>query len=62
VALSEGTHQLDIEFSPADRRPYLKLVLEGDQAAITPEVRIVRKVSGKPAGARPQRDDRAARE
>ena len=41
LALEHGPHDLKIEFSPADSRPYLKLVLEGDQVATIPEVRVV---------------------
>lgn len=45
LALAEGPHQLNIEFSPSGRRPYLKLVLEGEQPATTPEVVVVRTES-----------------
>ena len=41
LALEHGPHELKIEFLPADSRPYLKLVLEGDQVATIPEVRVV---------------------
>ena len=41
LALEQGPHDLQIEFLPADSRPYLKLVLEGDQVATIPEVRMV---------------------
>jgi hypothetical protein len=41
LALEQGPHDLQIEFSPADNRPYLKLMLEGDQVATIPEVRVV---------------------
>ena len=41
LALEHGPHELKIEFLPADSRPYLKLVLEGDQVATIPEVRMV---------------------
>ena len=41
LALEQGLHDLKIEFLPADNRPYLKLILEGDQVATIPEVRMV---------------------
>ncbi len=41
LALERGPHDLKIEFSPADKTPYLKLVLEGDQVATVPELRVV---------------------
>jgi hypothetical protein len=41
LSLEQGSHDLKIEFSPADKRPYLKLILEGDQVATIPEVRVV---------------------
>jgi hypothetical protein len=43
LALEQGLHDLQIEFSPADNRPYLKLILEGDQVATIPEVEVVRE-------------------
>ena len=48
LALEQGTHDLQIEFSPADNRPYLKLILEGDEVATIPEVEVVRDVSKQP--------------
>jgi tetratricopeptide (TPR) repeat protein len=48
LALEQGPHELQIEFSPADNTPYLKLILEGDQVAALPEVRVVRDVSERP--------------
>jgi len=44
LALEQGSHNLQIEFSPADKRPYLKLILEGAQVATIPEVEVVRDV------------------
>lgn len=44
LALERGPHELEIEFSPAGKRAYLKLILEGDQVATMPEVRIVREI------------------
>ncbi len=44
LGLEHGAHDLRIEFSPADKRPYLMLILEGDQVATIPEVRVVRDV------------------
>jgi hypothetical protein len=41
LALEQGPHDLKIEFAPADNRPYLKLILEGDQVASIPEVRVL---------------------
>jgi hypothetical protein len=41
LSLEQGLHDLKIEFSPADKRPYLKLILEGDQVATIPEVEVV---------------------
>jgi hypothetical protein len=45
LALEQGPHDLQIEFSPADNRPYLKLILEGDQVATIPGVRVVREIA-----------------
>jgi len=45
LALEQGSHDLQIEFSPADKRPYLKLILEGAQVATIPEVEVVRDSS-----------------
>jgi hypothetical protein len=45
LSLEQGSHDLKIEFSPADKRPYLKLILEGDQVATIPEVEVLRDVS-----------------
>jgi hypothetical protein len=47
LALEHGPHDLKIEFSPADNRPYLKLMLEGDQVATIPEVRMVSEIRNK---------------
>ncbi|MDH3560732.1 MAG: hypothetical protein OEN52_07245, partial [Gammaproteobacteria bacterium] len=47
LALEHGPHDLTIEFSPADNRPYLKLMLEGDQVATIPEVRVVSEIRNK---------------
>ena len=47
LALEQGPHDLQIEFSPADNRPYLKLILEGDQVATIPEVRVVKDIRKK---------------
>ncbi|MGB5605722.1 MAG: hypothetical protein WBN51_04330, partial [Gammaproteobacteria bacterium] len=44
LALEHGPHDLKIEFSPADKQPRLKLILEGDQVATMPEVNVVREV------------------
>jgi len=52
LALEDGPHDLTIEFSPADNSPYLKLILEGDQVATIPEVRVVREIHKK-ANAKP---------
>jgi hypothetical protein len=50
LALENGLHDLRIEFSPADNRPYLKLMVEGDQPATIPEVRVVREIHKQPDG------------
>jgi len=52
LALGQGSHDLKIEFSPADNRPYLKLILEGDQVATIPEVEVIRDIR-KQAKAKP---------
>jgi hypothetical protein len=44
LSLEQGSHDMKIEFSPADNRPYLKLILEGDQVATIPEVKVVRDI------------------
>ena len=44
LSLEQGPHDLKIEFSPTDKRPYLKLILEGDQVATIPEVEVVRDI------------------
>jgi hypothetical protein len=44
LALEQGRHDLQIEFSPADKRPYLKIMLEGDQVATIPEVEVVNQI------------------
>jgi hypothetical protein len=41
VSLQPGVHRLDIEFSPAGRQPHLKLMIEGEQVALMPKVRVV---------------------
>ena len=41
LALEQGEHDLKVEFSPADKRPYLHVMLEGDQVATIPEVEVV---------------------
>ncbi|MGD8876100.1 MAG: tetratricopeptide repeat protein, partial [Gammaproteobacteria bacterium] len=48
IALEQGSHDLKIEFYPADKRPYLKLMLEGDQVAGIPEVLVVRNADIAP--------------
>ena len=40
LALQEGLHDLKIRFTPSTKRPYLNVMLEGDQPTIVPEVRI----------------------
>jgi len=47
LALEDGPHDLAIEFSPADKRPHLSLILEGEGVATIPEVRVIRKIPGK---------------
>jgi hypothetical protein len=44
LPLEAGRHDLTIEFSPADNTPHLKLILEGDQVATIPGVRVVREI------------------
>ena len=44
LSLEQGSHDLKIEFLPADNRPYLKLILEGDQVATIPEVNVARDI------------------
>ena len=41
LALEQGAHDLKIEYSPADKRPYLHVMLEGDQVATIPAVEVV---------------------
>ena len=48
LALEQGSHDLQIEFLPADEKPYLKIILEGDQVAIIPKVKVVSDIR-KPA-------------
>ena len=52
LSLEQGSHDLKIEFSPAGKQPYLKLILEGDQVATIPEVKVVSDVR-KQASATP---------
>ena len=47
LALEMGTHTLKIEYSPAERKPHLKLMLQGDQVATIPELKVVRNDPGK---------------
>jgi hypothetical protein len=44
MALEHGPHDLKIEFLPSDNRPYLKIMLEGDQIANIPEVRVAGEI------------------
>jgi len=48
LALEQGTHVLKIEFSPAGNKPYLHVMLEGDQIATIPEVSVTIKDTGQP--------------
>jgi hypothetical protein len=41
LGLEQGSYDLHIELSPAGRKPYVNLVLEGDQVATIPEVKLV---------------------
>jgi len=41
LALQQGAHDLKIEYSPADKEPYLHVMLEGDQPATIPEVEVI---------------------
>ena len=47
LALEQGRHALKIEFSPAGNRPYLHVMLEGDQIATIPEVIITKKITAE---------------
>jgi len=47
LALENGRHELGIEFTPADKRPYLNVILEGDDVATIPEVSVIREIPGE---------------
>ena len=47
LPLEQGSHDLVINFSPASKRPYLHVTLEGDQVGTIPEVSMVSDVSEK---------------
>ena len=40
LSLAPGLHTLGINYTPGDKKPYLKIILEGDQRPVNPEVRI----------------------
>jgi len=42
LGLESGPHDLQIEYSPADKVPYLQLILEGDQIATTLKAGVTR--------------------
>jgi hypothetical protein len=44
LALEQGSHDLQIEFTPADNRTYLHVMLEGDQVATIPAVEVLTEV------------------
>ncbi|MDX2457975.1 MAG: hypothetical protein QNL87_10750 [Gammaproteobacteria bacterium] len=44
LVLEQGSHDLKVEYTPADNRPYLHVMLEGDQVATIPEVEVVRDI------------------
>jgi hypothetical protein len=45
LSLAPGVHTLGVDYTPRDKknrhRPYLKIILEGDQRPMNPEVRIL---------------------
>jgi hypothetical protein len=47
LSLEQGFHRLEIEFLPARKKPDLQVILEGDQIATVPELRLVSDVAGK---------------
>lgn len=40
LSLAPGVHTLEVDYTPGDNKPYLKIILEGDQPPMNPEVRI----------------------
>ena len=40
LSLAQGDHNLGVDYTPGDNKPYLKIILEGDQPPMIPEVRI----------------------
>jgi hypothetical protein len=51
LTLEQGQHELAIEYRPAAKRPYLKLVVEGDQVGFIPEVKPIRNTSANTSAA-----------